>query len=95
LPEVYDNSAHVWHIFAVRVAGGKRDEFGKKLADNGVGTQIHYPVAPHKQQAYSEWNNLSYPVTEQICKEIISLPVSPVLTDKEVVKITELVNDFK
>ena len=93
LPQTYDEKAHVWHVFAVRTA--ERDRFQKYLSDNGVQTIIHYPTPPHKQPAYAEWNHLSFPVTEQIHREIISLPMSPVMTDDEVKKVVEVVNVYK
>lgn len=93
LPQTYDEKAHVWHVFAVRTA--ERDRFQKYLSDNGVQTIIHYPTPPHKQPAYAEWNHLSFPVTEQIHREIISLPMSPVMTDEEVKKVVEVVNVYK
>ncbi|MDY4841477.1 MAG: DegT/DnrJ/EryC1/StrS family aminotransferase [Alphaproteobacteria bacterium] len=93
LPQVYDEQAHVWHVFAVRTA--ERDRFQKYLSDNGVQTIIHYPTPPHKQPAYAEWNHLSFPVTEQIHREIISLPISPVMTDEEVKQLVEVVNGYK
>lgn len=93
LPQTYDEKAHVWHVFAVRTA--ERDRFQKYLGDNGVQTIIHYPTPPHKQPAYAEWNHLSFPVTEQIHREIISLPISPVMTDEEVKQLVEIVNGYK
>ena len=93
LPQVYDEQAHVWHVFAVRTA--ERDRFQKYLSDNGVQTIIHYPTPPHKQPAYAEWNHLSFPVTEQIHREIISLPISPVMTDEAVKQLVEIVNGYK
>lgn len=93
LPQTYDEKAHVWHVFAVRTA--ERDRFQKYLSDNGVQTIIHYPTPPHKQPAYAEWNHLSFPVTEQIHREIISLPMSPVMTDDEVEQLVEVVNRYK
>ena len=93
MPQTYDEKAHVWHVFAVRTA--ERDRFQKYLSDNGVQTIIHYPTPPHKQPAYAEWNHLSFPVTEQIHREIISLPMSPVMTDDEVKKVVEVVNVYK
>ncbi len=92
LPQVKDENSHVWHVFVVRVE--KREEFQKYLTENDVQTLIHYPIPPHKQEAYKEWNGLSYPITEQIHKEIVSLPVSPVMTDDEVKKVVEIVNLF-
>ncbi len=92
LPQVYDEKAHVWHIFAVRTQN--RNEFQQYLTDNAVQTLIHYPTPPHKQEAYSEWNNLSLPITEEIHNTIISLPMSPVMTDEEVKKVVEVINAY-
>ena len=93
LPEVYDENAHVWHVFAVRTKN--RDKFQQYLQEDDIQTLIHYPIPPHKQEAYSEWNNLSFPVTEEIHKTILSLPISPVLEDYEIEKITEVINKYK
>lgn len=92
LPQVKNEESHVWHIFAVRCA--RRDELQKYLSDNGIGTQIHYPIPPHKQQAYSEWNTLSLPIAEQISREELSLPMSPVLTQQEIEYVVERINQF-
>ena len=92
LPKVYDENAHVWHIFAVRTP--KRDEFQKYLADNGIQTIIHYPTPPHKQDAYKEWNELSYPITEEIHNTVLSLPISPVITDEEAARVVEVINEY-
>lgn len=93
LPQPYTEEAHVWHVFAVRTA--ERDRFQQYLADNGVQTIIHYPTPPHKQPAYAALNNLSYPVTEQIHREIISLPISPVMTDEEAQEVVRVVNAYE
>ena len=93
LPEVKNEDSHVWHIFAVRVHD--RVKFQKYLEDNGVQTLIHYPIPPHKQEAYKEYNHLSFPITEKIYKEIISLPISPAMSDAEVKNIVEAVNKFQ
>lgn len=93
LPQTYDEKAAVWHVFAVRTA--ERDRFQQYLSDNGVQTIIHYPTPPHKQPAYREWNHLSFPITEEIHRTIISLPISPVMTDTEVQKVTEIVNAYR
>lgn len=92
LPQTYDENAAVWHVFVVRTK--ERDAFQQYLSDNGVQTIIHYPCPPHKQLAYKEWNNLSYPISEEIHNTIISLPISPVMTDDEVEKVVEIVNAF-
>jgi dTDP-4-amino-4,6-dideoxygalactose transaminase len=86
------NFNHVYHLYVIRHT--ERDRLQKYLSDNGVQTLIHYPVAPHKQQAYSEWNNLIFPVTEQIHREVLSLPISQVMDDDEVTAITEVINSF-
>lgn len=92
LPETYDEKSHVWHIFAVRTQN--RDEFQKYLKNKEIQTIIHYPTPPHKQGAYKEWNDLSFPITEEIHNTILSLPISPVMTDLEVEKVVEVVNEF-
>ena len=92
LPKTYDEKAHVWHVFVVRTEN--RDNFQKYLADNNIQTIIHYPTPPHKQEAYKEWNNLSYPITEEIHNTVISLPISPVMDDTEVKKVVEVINNY-
>ena len=92
LPKTYDENSHVWHIFAVRTEN--RDELQKYLEDNGIQTNIHYPTPPHKQGAYEEWKDLSYPVSENIHKTVLSLPMSPVLTSTEAEKVVEVVNGY-
>ena len=92
LPSTYNENAHVWHVFVVRT--DERDRFQKYLQDNDIQTIIHYPTPPHKQGAYSEWNHLSFPITEEIHKTIISLPISPVMTNVEVERIIEVVNEY-
>ncbi len=76
LPTVRTEDNHVWHLFVIRFS--KRDELQKYLSDNGIQTLIHYPIPPHKQNAYKEWNNESYPISEQIHTEVLSLPISGV-----------------
>ena len=84
---------HVWHLFVVR--SENREALQQYLAENGVQTLIHYPIPPHKQQAYEEWNGLSYPVSEQIHAEILSLPMGPTLTVEDAEKVIQLCNSFK
>ena len=88
--EVYEQ--HVWHLFVVRTQ--HREALQKYLADNGIQTLIHYPIPPHKQQAYKEWNDLNYPLTEAIHKEVLSLPIGPTLTGQDAEKIIAHVNDW-
>lgn len=92
-PIVKDWDAHVFHIFTIRCK--KRDELQKYLADNGVQTIIHYPIPPHKQECYEEWNRFSFPITEQIHDEELSLPMSPVMTEEEVKTVVELLNKWE
>lgn len=91
-PIVKDWDAHVFHIFTVRCK--HRDELQKYLTENGVQTIIHYPIPPHKQECYKEWNNLFFPITEQIHNEELSLPMSPVMTEEEVMHVVGLLNKW-
>lgn len=93
LPQVPVKEAHVFHIFPIRTK--KRDELQKYLSDNGVQTIIHYPIPPHRQECYREWNGMSFPVTETIHAEELSLPISPVMEDDEVERVIDLINAWK
>ncbi|WP_027380396.1 DegT/DnrJ/EryC1/StrS family aminotransferase [Chryseobacterium daeguense] len=93
LPEFpEDEKEHVWHVFVIR--SEKRDELQAYLTENGIQTLIHYPIPPHKQEAYSEWNNLSFPISEKIHNEVLSLPISPVMSEEEIGRIIEIANKF-
>ncbi|RYY08344.1 MAG: DegT/DnrJ/EryC1/StrS family aminotransferase [Sphingobacteriaceae bacterium] len=92
LPKVVIAEAHVWHLFIVRTTN--RSELQQYLTTNQIQTVIHYPIPPHKQNAYKELNNFSFPISEKIHSEVLSLPISPVMTDEEVFKVIELVNKF-
>lgn len=81
LPSIGAKNEPVWHVFVVRVPD--RDALQRHLQDRGIGTLIHYPIPPHQQRAYQPWNARSYPVTERIHAEVLSLPISPVLTDAD------------
>lgn len=89
-PGITDWDNHVFHIFPIRCKD--RNELQKYLMDNDVQTIIHYPIPPHKQECYREWNNLSFPITEQIHAEELSLPMSPVITEEEIDIVTDLLN---
>ncbi len=93
LPIIDDWDSHVFHVFPVLCK--KRNELEQHLNINGVRTLIHYPVAPHKQKAYIEWNYLTYPITEKIHNEELSLPISHVITDDEVEIVVKTINSFK
>ena len=87
-----DPKEHVWHLFVIRTA--KRELLQKYLLENGIQTLIHYPIPPHKQKAYKYYNHLSFPITEKIHEEVLSLPMSPVMEDDEVAKVIEVINLF-
>lgn len=93
LPENPANEAeHVWHLFVIRTA--EREKLQNYLTEKGVQTLIHYPIPPHKQEAYKDWNNLSFPITEQIHDEVLSLPISPVMSDEEVSHVITCCNNY-
>ncbi|MBS9784586.1 MAG: DegT/DnrJ/EryC1/StrS family aminotransferase [Oceanivirga sp.] len=92
LPHVTSVEACVWHLFVIRCKN--REKLQKFLTDNGIQTLIHYPIPPHKQQAYKEWNNRSCPITEQIHKEVLSLPISGVQSEEETKLIIQVINEF-
>ena len=85
--------SHVWHVFAVTCK--ERDRLDKWLTDHGIQTNIHYPTPPHKQGAYSDFENLSLPISERLHREILSLPISPVLSNDEVTDVIRFVNQFR
>jgi dTDP-4-amino-4,6-dideoxygalactose transaminase len=93
LPIVEDVNAHVWHLFVIKTT--KREQLVKYLADNGVQTLVHYPIPPHQQDAYQEWKNESFPVSEQIHEQVLSLPISPTLREKQIDDVVKLINQFK
>ena len=92
LPKVDDWDGHVFHIFPIR--SSRRDNLQKYLIENGIQTIIHYPIPPHKQECYKDWNSLSLPITEKIHQEELSLPISPVLDMDEVNIVVDVINAF-
>lgn len=92
--DVLTYTEHAWHLFVVRSA--YRDDLQKHLAEHGVQTLIHYPIPPHKQEAYKHYDFASqaFPVTERIHNEILSLPISPVMTQDQALKVIEICNNF-
>ena len=92
LPKISDWKQHVFHIFPILCE--QRDELQKYLEAKGVGTNIHYPVPPHKQECYKEWNGMSLPVTEKIHRCELSLPMSPCLTGEQVAWVIDCVNGW-
>ena len=87
-----DKKSHVYHLFVIRTEN--REMLQKYLTDNNVQTLIHYPIPPHKQNAYKEWNHLTFPITEKIHNEVLTLPISPVMEKNEVKKIVDLLNIY-
>lgn len=91
LPKVEKKEQHVWHLFVVRHE--MRKQFQEKLLQSGVQTEVHYPIPPHIQPAFKEFSNCSLPVTELISGQVVSLPLNPVLTEKEIELTTQAVNN--
>lgn len=83
---------HVFHLFVIRTQN--RNELHQFLNENGIETLIHYPVPPHQQKALSHWNHLSFPITEMMHNEVLSLPMSPVMTDDEVTEVITVLNHY-
>lgn len=92
VPQIPDWSAHVFHIFPIRCT--KREALQKYLEEKGIHTIIHYPIPPHKQECYKAWNSLSYPITEKIHREELSLPMSPTLTLEQVHYVINIINEY-
>lgn len=92
LPEKKEDLSHVWHVFAIRT--DNREGLQNYLYERGVETLIHYPIPPHKQNAYQELYECSFPVSEKIHSEILSLPISAIQTDEHTVKIAKDVNEY-
>lgn len=93
-PETYrqKTQTHVWHLFVISCQ--YREELKQHLSDCGVQTLIHYPTPPHKQQAYPQYNSLSLPVTEKIHTEVLSIPISPIMTEKDIQAVIKACNTF-
>lgn len=86
------NTEHVWHLFVIRHPN--RNALQKYLTENGVQTLIHYPIPPNKQLAYAEMNHIDFPSTNAIHEEVLSLPISPVTAEAEVLQVVTLLNNF-
>mgnify|MGYP000117879255 FL=1 len=92
MPKHSFDDSHVFHLFVVRVAN--RDDFISFLSANGVGSLIHYPVPPHKQNAFHEYKNLSLPITEHYHNTVVSIPLYPSLSDSNIQHIIDTVNSY-
>lgn len=84
--------SHVFHLYVVRTE--QRQALQEHLSAAGVQTLIHYPIPPHQQQAYKAWNEHSFPATELIHREVLSLPISPIMSDEEVAAVIQACNAF-
>lgn len=93
LPDKAVEKNNVYHIFPIRCK--KRNQLQKYLAEHGIQTLIHYPIPPHKQWAYKEWNERSYPVSEEIHATELSLPMSPIMTGEQVEVVIHSINRFQ
>ena len=92
LPKVNKRKGHVWHLFVIRTSN--RYRLQKYLSKKGVQTIIHYPIPPHKQKAYKIFNHLDFPITEQIHNEVLSLPLSAVMNQKEISNVVSSINSY-
>jgi dTDP-4-amino-4,6-dideoxygalactose transaminase len=92
LPEPGKEGEHVWHLFVIRTKN--REEIQKQLDEQQIQTLIHYPIPPHKQICYKDWNNYQFPITERIHEQIISIPISPIIEIHEVEKICNIMNSY-
>ncbi|HLA54974.1 MAG TPA: DegT/DnrJ/EryC1/StrS family aminotransferase [Flavobacterium sp.] len=92
LPEYDGGNHHVFHLFVIRTED--RSDLQQYLKGKGIETLIHYPIPPHRQKALSGWNNLSFPITEKIHREVLSLPISPVMTAEETAAVIDALNSY-
>ncbi|TWX67637.1 DegT/DnrJ/EryC1/StrS family aminotransferase [Colwellia sp. C1TZA3] len=93
LPKINDMQAHVWHLFVIRST--QRERLVDYLLENGIQSLIHYPIPPHNQAAYKEWQKSVFPVSELLHEEVLSIPLSPVMLTKEVGRVIAVLNDFQ
>ena len=93
LPIAPENSrGHVWHLFVIKT--NNRDDLQNYLEQNGIQTLIHYPIPPHKQVCYPEYNGFSFPITENLHKHVLSIPLNQILTEQEVTFIINKLNHY-
>lgn len=90
--EITEDESNVWHLFVVRTMD--REGLQSFLVKRGIQSLIHYPIPPHKQEAYAELNGIEMTVTEKIHKEVLSLPISPVLSEQEAEQVVDAVNNY-
>jgi dTDP-4-amino-4,6-dideoxygalactose transaminase len=92
LPQSGEVGEHVWHLFVIRTT--KRNELQAYLQENGIQTLIHYPIPLYQQECYSNLSSLVLPITDQIQNEVLSLPLSPVMSREEVEKVVAVLNKY-
>lgn len=92
-PFVHTMEGHVWHLFVIRTKS--RSTLEGYLSERGIQTLIHYPIPPHKQEAFKEWNHLSFPISESIHNEVLSLPMHPFMSNEEVDRVVKAVNTYQ
>lgn len=92
LPPTDQVEQDVWHLFVVRHP--RRDDLRAYLLERGIGTDVHYPIPPHKQQAYASEGHRSLPISEQLHREVVSLPLNPAMTDEEAQYVINTINSF-
>ncbi|MFA0221885.1 DegT/DnrJ/EryC1/StrS family aminotransferase [Vibrio splendidus] len=93
LPSWEHDEQHAFHLFVIKTS--ERDKLRLYLESKGIQCLIHYPIPPHKQKAYEEFNSLTLPITEKIHREVLSLPIGPTMDRKDILKIIEVINQFK
>jgi dTDP-4-amino-4,6-dideoxygalactose transaminase len=93
LPMRIADDNNVYHQFPIFCE--KRDELQEFLKENGIQTLIHYPIPPHKQECYKTWNNLSYPITEKIHAQELSIPMNQIVTELEAKQVVDAINKFQ
>ena len=91
-PQKLKDEQHVWHLFVIKCL--ERKQLQDYLGEHGIQTLIHYPIPPHQQKAYQEFNQDSYPITEKIHKQVLSLPIGPTISDQEIAYVIECCNSF-
>ena len=93
LPQVYDQSAHVWHLFVIKTS--QRNELHDFLLSHQVQTLIHYPIPAHQQDAYKEWASMKFPISEQLHNVVLSLPISSIIPDQGIDQVIDAINRYK
>jgi len=92
LPTSIDEKSHVWHLFVIRT--DNRELLQEFLLEKGIQTLIHYPIPPHKQNAYKQWNSQDYLITETIHNQVLSLPIGSFLNEEQLKYVTDMLNEF-